>query len=131
MFLVIKLHKLYAGDPARVGQQALCVRVHGLGFDDGLGVVVIVFELENVHQLPVRGEASKLPEYLCAVFGQGLLHLRRRKAGHVGIAAVRQDLGGVLKGGGVEHARGPLVVEKPRLSRAEHGRNAQIRFFFR
>ena len=109
----------------------LCIGVHSLGLDDGLGVVVIVFELEDVHQLLVRREAGQFVKHLCAVLGEGLLHLRRRGPGHVGIPAVRQDLGGVLKGGGVEHARGLLVVEKLRLPGTQHGRHAQIRFFFR
>ena len=101
MLLVIELQELFARDSARVGQQALCIGADRLGLDDGLGVVVIVFELEDVHQRLIGRQAGKLVEYLCAVFGEGLLHLRRRKTGHVGIPAVRQDLGGVLKGGGV------------------------------
>ena len=131
MFLVVELQELFARNSARVGQQALCVRAHGLGFDDGLGVVVIVFELENVHQRALGGESGDLAEKLIAALGQDLLHLVCRRVGHVGIAAVRQELGGLLTGGSVQHAPGPLVVEQSGLPGAQHGRQAQIRFFFR
>ena len=108
----------------------LAVGADGLSLQDGLGVVVVVLELEQIHQLLVRGEILHFLEDLPAALSQGLLHLGGAHLRHIGITAVRQELGGVLNRGGIQHAAGLLQVQELGLPGAEHGRNAQIRFFF-
>ena len=108
----------------------LCVLTHRLALDDGLGVVVIVLELEDIRKRAVGRHFTQLLENCRAVLRQSLLNFARAHCRHVGVPAVGQELRGVLKGGGIQHTLRLLIAQEPRLPRAKHGGYAEIRFFF-
>ena len=128
--LVIELLQPGGHDAPRVAEQVAHILRHGLALEDGLDVVIIIFHPEDVDEPPVRDHVLQFRKDPVSALRQSGVDLACPHLGQVGIAAVGQDLRRVLKGGGVQHALGPAVVQHPGLAAPEHGGNAEIIFFF-
>ena len=104
-----------AHQPQRIGS-------HGLGLQNGLGVVIIVFQTEELHQSLVGDKVLQFREHRLAVCAEGGVYLAGIHTGHVLIAAVAQELGALLKILSLQHAPGAVGGEHLSLPRAQHGR---------
>ena len=107
-------------------QQPLGVRAHGLGLEQGLDVVVVVFDLENLQNLRMRGGGGEILQRLVPLLGQHPVQLIQIHSGHVGPAALGEDLDRVLRRSGLQHALQPLAVEEIALHGLDAGGEEEV-----
>ena len=83
--------------------------------------MIVIAQLEDIHQTALRAEPAQLLKDPGPVLFQALLDLAGIHLGQILIAAVGQELGRVLKGGGVQHPLRLFPAEQLGLSGAKHG----------
>ena len=120
------LPQLLRGHPAGVHQQSAGVQTPGLGFQQHLGVVIVVFDPEHVNDVPVRGEEIEVVKGALTGLGEHLVDAVHGDLLRLGIAALHQHLGGIRRGGGVQHPLHPLPGQEAALQRPDPGGEKQI-----
>ena len=127
--LVPRAFELFGRDAAGGAHQTQRILAHGLGLQDGLGVVIIVFQTEQLDQRLVGDKVFNLLEQRGAARRERGVYAGGVQTAHVLITAVAKQLGTVLKGLRLKHAGGAVGGEHLSFSRAQHGGEAEIRFF--
>lgn len=89
---------------AALRQNRAAVRAHGLCLDERLGVVVVVLEAEQLHELRLRDHALDLVEQRRDVRLERSAGVLRAQTAQVAVAAFLKDLGRLLVRGRIDHA---------------------------
>ena len=82
--------------PAGVHQQTGGIQSQRLAFQQRLGVVVVVLDLEHVQHVLVGSQTAHLLEQVLSGLGQHLVHRVQGHRSHLRVTALHKDLGRVL-----------------------------------
>ena len=107
--------------PPALGEQTRLVQPHGLGLDQHLGVVVVVFQLKDLHQPPVRHRVRHVPEGVPPGIGQQLFQRRRGQLGQLAVPALAEHLGCFAAVLGVDHPLHPFPGQHAVFHRVDAG----------
>ncbi len=107
--------------PPALGEQTRLVQPHGLGLDQHLGVVVVVFQLKDLHQPPVRHRVRHVPEGVPPGIGQQLFQRRRGQLGQLAVSALAEHLGCFAAVLGVNHPLHPFPGQHAVFHRVDAG----------
>ena len=102
-------------------QQGLGVPPHGGGLEQGLCVVIIVFQLEYLHQPPVGHRRLHVPEHVGPGGGQGLI-----QTAPLGVAALGQHLPCLAVVGGIDHPVHPVPGQQAVFHGPDPGGDREI-----
>ena len=112
--------------PAALHEHPIRLGPDGGGLHQHLGVVVVVFHLEELHHPPVGGGGGQLPVQGRPCLGQQVVQSGVGEGGQLLIAALGEDLDGLLVGAGVQHPLHPLPGHQPGLHDPHPGGQGQI-----
>ena len=97
------LPQFRGGHAAHIHQHMAGIGIHGLRLQDGLHVVIVVFQLENVDIPGVRRTVGQIGERGLPGGGKSRVHGLRVRGVQLRIAAVLEDLLDLLAAAGVHH----------------------------
>ena len=118
-------------DGAALRQDRIALHAHGLRLDERLGIVVVILETEQLHELHLRDHALDLIEQRRNVRLERSAGLLRGQTAQVAVAAFLQDLGRFVVRRRIDHALHTLSGEHFGLAGCQHCRNRKvIRIFY-
>ena len=123
--------QLLRWDGAALRQNRIALHAHGLRLDERLGIVIVILEAEQLHELRLRDHALDLIEQRRDVRLERSAGRLCGQAAQVAIAAFLQDLGRFVIRGRIDHALHTLSGEHFGLAGCQHCRNRKvIRIFY-
>ncbi len=120
LLFIIKAHELFPIDSAGIAQKVRCIRAHRLGFDNRLGIVIVVFHAEDINKLLLRRHIIHLRKYCIAFFVEIRLYLLGIHLRHVRITAVRKNFCRIFECLRIKHTYAFFCVQKLWLSCPQH-----------
>ena len=116
---------------AALRQDRIALHAHRPRLDERLGIVVVILEAEQLHELRLRDHALDLIEQRRDVRLERSAGFLRGQAAQVAVAAFLQDLGRLVVRGRVDHALHALSGKHFGLAGCQHCRNRKvIRIFY-
>ena len=113
-------------NPAHIHQHMRGICPHGFRLQQGLYIVIIIFQLENIQISGVRNTVAQIGQSCLPHLGKGCVHGLRPGRVQLWVAALLKNFYSLLICAGLQHLFHPFPGEKAVLHGTDPGRNRQI-----